>query len=163
MTLAQENTYLSEQYRSFVQTLTAFQKASFEKTLIGVFSGAALRNVQLWGTVATQRRDIINAQLTELERNLRITFVRALVLPQDTTMPIKVTDFDDDPVASGLRLRRWFADPFVVGDNNRGGNLLRIEVLSTGELRLTVIDDSPIFENQPPLQPDDPAFDGILV
>ena len=104
---------LSEQFRAYAQTLSAFALSTLESTMQVAFGVKNLRNVQLWTRVGAVQRNFINPSIGTNDIDSRIAFVRGILEDRVPSFPVKIAEFDSFPTQNGLKLKEYLANPYT--------------------------------------------------
>lgn len=108
-------TSLSNQYRDYASSLPFAERAILESCLLRCTSVAAARNVTLWGTQGTVKRNILNRNLGADEYKLRLAVVEGLLQLRPINSPQKVVTKEASPGLLGVIFARYLLEPYVVG------------------------------------------------
>jgi len=104
---------LSDQFRTYAQTLSGFALAQFEATIQTTFGIKNLRNVQLWTRSGSTTRNFINSNVSTLDLDMRIAFAQGILEARVPTFPTKVKSFDGFPDKNGLKLREYLSNNYT--------------------------------------------------
>lgn len=109
----EEMKLLSDTFRSYVGTLSAFARDNLERTIQTTFGIKNLRNVQLWTRPGAVQRDIVNPRIGTIDYDMRVAFVTGLLEQRVPTFPVKTTEFDDLAGKNGLKLREYLLNEYT--------------------------------------------------
>jgi len=104
---------LSDQFRTYAQTLSTFALQQLERTMQIAFGVLNLRNVQLWTRAGATQRNFINPNISSDDMAKRISFARALIEDRVPTFPVKIAEFDDFPDKNGEKLREYLSNEYT--------------------------------------------------
>ncbi len=110
---------LNERFRDFVEPLSSNERTDLTLVIQAAFNIKSERNVRLWWTKATTRRDFLNRNSTRQELEKRYVFLKALLGDFPIRGPQKQAAVSGGPFPRGNKISLYLDDDYTRRAINR--------------------------------------------